>query len=780
MKRMMMLGLVSLSACVGVVAAQDTVNHELREFTRWNEGSPYSGRCVVRVRTTSQHQLDGVLRIANDVWSERTGQGPLDIEIDRDSLGGLDAIGVPYDVLIDDLQAHADEHARDMLDLRMAQRTAKPDGFQRGGQVHDEDWFETYRTLDEITSYISNIESLRPDLAEVETIGQSLLGRDMFSITISGPSTDQNPREDRPAVFIFSTVHAREWIAPMTTSYIASRLVADYDTDLYVRMLLDNARVVIVPVGNPDGYAYSWSEQRFWRKTRRDNGDGTFGVDINRNWSFQWGGEGASQSTASNTYHGPAPFSEPETRALRDVGLALGDKLVAQIDYHSYSQLILWPYGYAASLVTASPWADSLEHIATCVADEIHATSGEQYTPQQSTGLYPASGTSKDWFYGVFARPAYTLELRTLNSFNPPSSEIRPCANENYEGFKVYIEKTALTQQILHEPVAHRDAFDQGAVRVFAFTDTGTLGVDDLKLHARVGTAGDYSAYAMAETDRRTYEASLPQPPCGGIVQYYFSLALPDGAIRTFPEQGMNAPYESVFSQRAYTYRDALETDAGWVVGLPEDNATSGIWELATPVRTTHQPGSDQSIDGTRCWVTDARVGGDANEHDVDGGETSIVSPRFSALEGSVLSFWFWQNPSIQRRDAVRVGFSNDDGLSWVYPAFLRSGDPGNWVRMSYDLDDYLEPGNSMRLRFSIRDVREDSTVELAIDDIAVGVPGCPANAADINADGQLNIFDITLFIEFFNAQSVSADYNGDSEINFFDVAEYLRIFTGQ
>ncbi len=84
-----------------------------------------------------------------------------------------------------------------------------------------------------------------------------------------------------------------------------------------------------------------------------------------------------------------------------------------------------------------------------------------------------------------------------------------------------------------------------------------------------------------------------------------------------------------------------------------------------------------------------------------------------------------------------------------------------------------------MRVRFSARDARDDSTVELAIDDIAVGVPGCPVNAADINADGALDFFDVARFLEFFEAESISADYNGDLEINFFDVAAYLQIFLG-
>ena len=108
----------------------------------------------------------------------------------------------------------------------------------------------------------------------------------------------------------------------MTTVYFADALIQRYDLDPQIQALVDGVEFTIVPIVNTDGYVYSHVTERLWRKNRRDNGDGTFGVDLNRNWSVDWGGPGSAGNTASNTYRGPTPFSEPETQAIRDFVLA--------------------------------------------------------------------------------------------------------------------------------------------------------------------------------------------------------------------------------------------------------------------------------------------------------------------------------------------------------------------------------------------------------------------------------------------------------------------------
>ena len=108
----------------------------------------------------------------------------------------------------------------------------------------------------------------------------------------------------------------------MVPMYIADRLVSDYDTDPVIQDLVDRVEFIIVPIVNPDGYVHTWGPDRLWRKNRRDNGHGTFGVDPNRNWDFGWGGAGSSGITNSETYRGTAPFSEPAIANNKRRGIA--------------------------------------------------------------------------------------------------------------------------------------------------------------------------------------------------------------------------------------------------------------------------------------------------------------------------------------------------------------------------------------------------------------------------------------------------------------------------
>ncbi|MAO20862.1 MAG: hypothetical protein CMJ35_03820 [Phycisphaerae bacterium] len=758
-----------------IARAQAPAQHQPAHAVN-DRASPYAGQCVVRIRTTSQAQLDSALAIASDVWSERIGVGVLEIQIDRERLDELTRIGVPHDVLIEDLHRVVLDEQQQIQAVREAQAHTKPNGFQRGGQAHDPDWFATYRTLDEITSYFQNIEAIRPDLAQIDTIGQSWEGRDMFSITISGPDTPENPVTDRPAVFIFSTVHAREWIAPMTTSYIASKLTQQYDLDPSVQALLDGLRVVIVPVGNPDGYVHTWTDYRGWRTTRHDFGDGVFGVDINRNWGYEWGGSGSSGTPGTSTYRGTEPFSEPETRALRDVSLGLGDKLIAHIDYHSFSQLIMWPFGHEEQAYTPEPFVSVLEQIANEMRDTILDTSGTQYRPMQSFELYPAAGDSCDWHFGVLNKITYTIELRTLNSFSPPADQIFPCADENYEAFLVFAENALREHRLIHIPADTHYTNDPEPLRLHVLKALDPALDGSVTLHTRKAGDETYTATPMTLNAENEYLASIPNIACGDTIEYYFSLTIPDGEDILLPQLGWKKPYTTSVLSKAMSFRDDLETDKGWLTNPADDNATTGHWTRSDPEGTTQQPEDDHSPLGTHCWVTDGRAGTNADEFDVDGGATYLTSPRFSAIDGSVVSFWFWRSESRYRLDRADIYLSNDDGATWSFierlPRQSRS-----WQRYELPIPADMTPSHDTRLQVVMRDIRADHTIELAIDDFSVGIPGCPVNDADLNADGALNFIDVSLFIEAYQAESLWADTNADDQVNFFDVAEFLRLF---
>lgn len=139
-------------------------------------------------------------------------------------------------------------------------------------------------------------------------------------------------------------MHAREWISPATVTYIINEIVEGHedlpqhmrDTDFY-----------ILPVANPDGYEYTFTSDRLWRKNMRQHGRQCPGVDLNRNFGYQWGGKGTSASPCAQTYRGATAFSEPETAAIRSYVTKLGGKyLRGFISFHSYGQYILFPWGY--------------------------------------------------------------------------------------------------------------------------------------------------------------------------------------------------------------------------------------------------------------------------------------------------------------------------------------------------------------------------------------------------------------------------------------------------
>ena len=772
--------IVGLLVFATVAQAQERFDQPSR-YERWNADRHYEGECVVRVRTTSQAQLDASLEFATDIWSERVGIGVMELQVARERLGLFNKIGVPYDILIEDLQAHCDAHASDMRAVREIEAQRTPVPHERGMSVHDDSWFATYRTLDEITRYCENIRAQRPDLATLQSAGQSLQGWVISSITISGPDSADNPRDERPVVYIFSAVHAREWIAPMTTCYIASKLTAEYDTDTRVRALLDKTRVVIVPVGNPDGYLYTWSDERYWRKNRRDNGDGTFGVDINRNWGYEWGGSGSSSYTDSNTYRGTEPFSEPETRVLRNTALGFGDKLIAHIDYHSYSQVVIWPFGFAPNYVTPEPAGSIFERIGNDVLSEIEHVHDANYDAMQGSEFWLAAGCSKDWFYGELGVMSFTIELRPRGSdFNPPVDQIMPCAQENYAGFLRYLERVTTPFNVWsnYQPDPYVWNRPDNVMYAIVTSELEYTHPQTVQVRSRIGSEGDFDATPMTRLDGLDwYEANLPEYPCGSSIEYYFEAIDDLGRSGTYPVRGAQDPIRTTMQQLIPSLVDDMEEDTGWIVGHPDDTATAGLWERADPEATSYQPGDDHSPDGTLCWVTGARAGSSDDAFDVEGGSTSLISPRFAARPDEAIGVWFSTGGTNRwPENYVHMYASNDDGATWVDFGFLFPTN-GEWSYFRYDFEPYIETSDQMRMRFVAINNDEDSIFEAAIDDIQIDRIACPPSPADLNGDGTLDFYDVSAFIVAYQSNDPVADFNADGQWDFFDVSMFLEIY---
>ncbi len=306
-----------------------------------------------------------------------------------------------------------------------------------------------YRDLRDYTHEMQAIASTYPRLARLRKLGTSIEGRPIRGLEISGPVS---ARDGRAEAAFFGLHHAREWPSGEMVMNLAWDLVRRYGTDPQVTTLLDRTRVWFVPVVNPDGLVYTRTVDPLWRKNRRDNGDGTFGVDNNRNYAYQWGGPGSADNTSSGVYRGTIQFSEPETAAVRD--LFLHRHIATVITNHTYSDLIVYPWGYTGA---DAPEAATFATMAGAMA----AFNG--YTPGSVWDtVYPASGITEDWVYGALAGFAFTFELGCCE-FHPPYNQIGPMYAANYPAFVYLADQARRRASLLRGSV--RDAVSGVGVR---------------------------------------------------------------------------------------------------------------------------------------------------------------------------------------------------------------------------------------------------------------------------------------------------------------------------
>jgi len=298
-------------------------------------------------------------------------------------------------------------------------------------------FFDDYRRYAEIVAELKSLATLYPSLTRfTASIGKSVEGRDIPAIRVSATGFSNTSVE---RIFFQGGQHAREWIGPATVLYQTVKLLENYGKDSTVTDLLNNLEFVIVPLSNPDGYEYAFTGDRLWRKNRRRNTGGSYGVDLNRNWNDHWGGAGSSGIPTSDTYHGTAAFSEPESFAISNYISSFNfyNNILGAIDFHSYSQLVLRPYGWTSA---NSPDERALKIIGDGVSYEILGNSGKKYTSQRSYDLYVTTGSASDWYYSAGIWAAYTIELRDTGTYGfiLPPAQIKPTGEEIWASFKYF------------------------------------------------------------------------------------------------------------------------------------------------------------------------------------------------------------------------------------------------------------------------------------------------------------------------------------------------------
>ena len=281
--------------------------------------------------------------------------------------------------------------------------------------VEGNTWLPEYLSFFEVETQLNGLAANFPDLTELTVIGTSLEGRNIYALKISdNAATDEEEAE----ILLIGNHHAREVITPIICMHVAEELLNGYGSDPTYTDWIDNREIWIVPVLNPDGYVYVENVDLFWRKNRRDNPGDNEGVDLNRNWGFQWGHDdnGSSSNFGSSTYRGAAPFSEPETDALQQ--FVTGREFTVAMSFHSYGNLLLWGPGYKPS---DGPDQDIFSGFGDVIGAQNNYTLGN---PAAGT-IYLTNGDATDWLYHVEGIIAFTPEVgRGQDYFNPPANRI--------------------------------------------------------------------------------------------------------------------------------------------------------------------------------------------------------------------------------------------------------------------------------------------------------------------------------------------------------------------
>ncbi len=728
----------------------------------------YEGHSVIRVTISSMRDLRTMLAVSDDPWSHGVGIGDIDFRVSPEGLHKVNQSGLQYKMLITDVQALIDSEKQ-----RLAQ-----------GGVADDDWYLDFKNYFQVYARMNSLAATRPDLVQLLQIGTSVENRPIRALRIS---TGGN----HPAVLFNACQHAREWVSVMVPMYIADTLISQYGVDEEITSLLNQVDVYIVPIVNPDGYVYSWDVDRLWRKNRRPNPGGSFGVDNNRNWGFMWGGEGASSNPSEETYKGPFAFSEPETVALRDL-LIQHPEIESFIDFHSYGQWVLIPWGW-----TVAPPEDlpTFKALGTGLESTLKSVNGFKYVAGSIyTLLYPASGGSLDWGYGDQSMWALSIELRDKGEFGfiLPPDQIIPTCEENLAASLFLMH--AVANAVLFDYPAGRPEFSQAddpatlAFNAFPIQDVDLL-TGGTRVFGRIGNQGPFTELPV-KTDREgILIAQLPQAPCGATVQYYVEAITTDGVIYHDPPTAPAQIFESKSVTTLTSFDDSFESNLGWTAAAPGDTATGGKWIRVDPNSTNAQPEDDHTPDGTLCFVTgQGPPGGGDGLADVDNGFTTLISPSFDGtLPGARLSYWRWysndqgSNPNL---DVMPIEISSNGGLNWS-PVELVQDNANDWVERSFLISDLATPTADMKVRFIAQDLTPPSLVEAGVDDFRVFVNLCEDGVTgDLSKDGLVDGCDLGLLLCDWDAcgdgVTYASDLNGDGFINGADLGILLAAWTGK
>lgn len=642
------------------------------------------------------------------------------IDLSQSEIANINAMGIVTKTLIQDVSAYyAQRNASVDLEEIMSKARLNPQDYQVP------EHFELgscggFSTLDQCYAHLDQMATLYPDLITVRTAvdnSTTYQGRTMYYVKISD---NPNVNENEPEVLYTGMHHAREPIGMQHLLFYMYYLLENYETDHELRDLVNNTEMYFIPVINVDGYSYNIQTNPggggMWRKNRFDNGDGSYGIDINRNYGYMWGydDEGSSPFTWDETYRGTEPFSEEETQMIRE--FCEDHEFQVALNYHSHSNLLLYAWGWTPEACTDD--AVFAEYSKYMTQDN-HYTYGPG-----STTIYPTNGGSDDWMYGEQTTKeeimAYTPEVGNQNdNFWPPASRIIPLCQENMLQ-SIYAAKFAGTIANL---------IDQTPIIIpekeyYAIFDVTRLGQTDANYTVKIEPLGD------------EFESIGDSITISGLAILGKATDSIPFTLKNTVKSGDTLRFVLVMNDGFYIYRDTVEKYFGTPVELFND-------DLTTLDNWTGQWGQSGLFPHSAPYsMADSPTGNYGNYNNKS---TQLTVPiTLTNASVAVLNFYArWKlEPSY---DYVQVFISNNNGSSWT-PLEGRYTKPGSinqafeqpvydgfyqWVKEEINISQFAD--ENILLKFTLRSDQGTVFDGFYFDDITINIIDRTVNTQEIN-----------------------------------------------
>ncbi|MCB0588445.1 MAG: immune inhibitor A, partial [Phaeodactylibacter sp.] len=611
----------------------------------------------------------------------------------------LDQHGISYEVLIADVQAwYREQRQEEEQPVTFRGNGCDDDG----GPLYDYPTPANYEygsmggyyTYEEMLATLDRMVEMYPDLISPrQPIGDILTheGRPLYWLRVSD---HPNEDEEEPEVLYTALHHAREPNSLSQMIFYLWRLLENYETDPEVQYLVNNTEMYFIPCINPDGYIYNETTNPsgggLWRKNRWADEDGAvYGVDLNRNYGYEWGADdiGSSSIPEGATFRGPAPFSEPETQAVKY--FCENHEFRITLNYHTHGNLLIHPWGYNDQPTEEDELFKGFGRLMT---RENNFTLG---TGTETVG-YVTNGGSDDWMYGeVETKPAiYSYTPEVGPSFWPPQSRIdelnKSCLLQNLTAAHLllnYLEVEDNSEKIL---TTAEGSIGLTLKRFGLMDGPATVWVTPGSPNVAVNAAPQEFNLALLEEDSYSFEYTMEEGT-DGEEEVLFVVHIDNGLFTrtdTLRKAYLRGSLETIFF-------DNLSTADNWTSNF--------LWGL-----------TEESFVSAPSSFTDSPEG-----NYPDGYEAAITLQNpISLLDGqkALLRFWArWQIEAGWDYAQVQISADGSDFVplcgKYTKPGsgnFQPAGEPlydgaqSGWVMEEIDISEYLG-SEEVYIRFLIR-----------------------------------------------------------------------------